>query len=156
MDNRLFRKKNIDKMSSPENLNTFLRVTNPSMWLAFAAIVVLLIGATVWAFKGRIESTVTGLVVSSDTETTCYVSEKNVASIKSGMTVRVGSESYSITGGSPDAIVSDIALSDYGMQVGGFQSGEYVFALTLDRPAESGYHQCTIVIESLRPIDFLG
>lgn len=156
MKNNLFRKKNIDKMASPENLDAFLRVTNPSMWLAFAAIVVVLFGAIVWSFTGTIESTAKAVIVSDNEKTVCYVSEKNITEIKAGMTVRVGSDKCAITGGSPDAVLTDAALSDYAMELGGFQSGEYLYELTVDKTFEPGNYQCEIIIESLHPIDFLG
>jgi len=155
MANNLFREKNVEKVASPDNLDAFLRVTNPSMWIAFAAIVVLLIGGLVWSFTGTIESKVNAVIVSNDKGTTCYVSEKNVADLKEGMTVRVGTETYKLTGGSPNALLTSITLSDYAMQLGGFQDGEYVYALTLDKNLEPGNYKCEIVLETMHPIDFL-
>ncbi|MBQ9519510.1 MAG: hypothetical protein IJR59_06425, partial [Firmicutes bacterium] len=55
MDNELFRKKSIDRISSPEQLNDFIEVARPSMWLAISAIVLLIIGMAVWACFGVVE-----------------------------------------------------------------------------------------------------
>jgi len=44
----IFRKENLERMSSPEKLNDYIRVSNPSVWLILGAITVLLIGAIVW------------------------------------------------------------------------------------------------------------
>ena len=38
----LFRKKSLDRISSPEELHDYLRVTSPSLWMVLAAIMVLL------------------------------------------------------------------------------------------------------------------
>lgn len=52
----LFRKKSIDRMSSPEQLNDYIRVTSPSVWLILVALVVLLIGILAWSILGTVET----------------------------------------------------------------------------------------------------
>ena len=52
--NGLFRQKNIDKVSSPEKLDDYIRVTTPSVWIALAAMVVLLIGVIIWGCFGEL------------------------------------------------------------------------------------------------------
>ena len=54
MNNGIFRQKNIDKVSSPEKLDDYIRVTTPSVWITLAAIVLLLIGALVWGTFGEL------------------------------------------------------------------------------------------------------
>ena len=53
----VFRQKNIDRVSSPEQLNDYIRVTTPSVWLVLAALVLLLIGMLVWSVLGTVEAT---------------------------------------------------------------------------------------------------
>lgn len=52
--NGIFRQKSIDKVSSPEKLDNYIRVTTPSVWITLAAILVLLIGALVWGIFGEL------------------------------------------------------------------------------------------------------
>ncbi|MCR4807821.1 MAG: hypothetical protein K5857_09120 [Lachnospiraceae bacterium] len=40
----LFRKKSLERISSPEELNDYIRVTTPGIWLILVAITLLLIG----------------------------------------------------------------------------------------------------------------
>ena len=51
----LFRQKSLDRVSSPESLNDYIRVTTPSVWLAMIAIVLLLVGMLAWSILGRVE-----------------------------------------------------------------------------------------------------
>ena len=44
----IFRKDNLEKMSSPEKLNDYIKVSNPSVWIILGAITVMLISAVVW------------------------------------------------------------------------------------------------------------
>ena len=41
---RLFKKKTIGKLSSPEQLNEYIRVTTPSVWLLLTVLLLLLTG----------------------------------------------------------------------------------------------------------------
>ena len=52
--NKIFRKKSIDKLSSPEKLDDYIRVTTPSIWVVLIAIVLLLVGAIVWGVFGEV------------------------------------------------------------------------------------------------------
>lgn len=58
MNERLFRKSSIDRVSSPEQLNDYIRVTNPGVWLVLAAVAALLIGGCVWGIFGRLDTTI--------------------------------------------------------------------------------------------------
>ena len=53
--NSIFRQKNLDRVSSPEQLNDYIRVTTPSVWIVLIAVVLLLIGAVIWGVFGRME-----------------------------------------------------------------------------------------------------
>lgn len=52
--NSIFRQKSIDKVSSPEKLDDYIKVTTPSVWIALMAMILLLVGAIVWGFFGEL------------------------------------------------------------------------------------------------------
>ena len=54
-NNGIFREKSIDRVTGPESLNDYIRVTSPSVWIALLALVVLLAGMLTWSIFGRIE-----------------------------------------------------------------------------------------------------
>ncbi len=51
----LFRKKSLERISSPEQLNDYIRVTTPSVWLVLVATVILLLGLLAWSIMGTID-----------------------------------------------------------------------------------------------------
>ena len=57
MENGLFRKKSIERISSPEALHDYMRVTSPRLWMILAAVVLLLGGFIVYASTARMENT---------------------------------------------------------------------------------------------------
>ncbi len=50
----IFRKKSMDRISNPEALNDYIRVTAPSVWIVLIALVVLLVGMLAWSVLGRV------------------------------------------------------------------------------------------------------
>ena len=55
MKNSIFRKKSMDRVSSPEQLNDYIRVTSPGVWLFLIALILLLTGFIIWAAFGRLD-----------------------------------------------------------------------------------------------------
>jgi len=52
--NGIFREKSMERVSSPEALNDYIRVTTPSVWIVLIAIVMLLAGMLAWSVLGRV------------------------------------------------------------------------------------------------------
>ncbi len=59
-DNPLFRKVALDRLSSPEQLDQLMQVTNPKGWIALAALGALIVAALVWGIAGSIPEKVFG------------------------------------------------------------------------------------------------
>jgi len=53
----IFRQKSIDRISNPEQLNDYIRVTPPGVWLVLAALLILLAGMLCWSILGTVEVT---------------------------------------------------------------------------------------------------
>lgn len=82
MEKSIFRKKSMDKINSPENLDDYIRVTGPSLWLILGAIIALLIGFCAWGALGTIETrTIVGAVV-SDGNVVCQCNADILSSVK--------------------------------------------------------------------------
>lgn len=56
----LFTKSALEKLSSPEQLDVLMRVTDPKGWIALVAVGFLLFAAVIWGIFGRIPTTVDG------------------------------------------------------------------------------------------------
>ena len=51
----IIREKSMERVSSPEALNDYIRVTTPSVWIVLIALVVLLVGMLAWSIFGTVE-----------------------------------------------------------------------------------------------------
>lgn len=155
MNQQLFRQKSIDRVSSPEQLNEYIRVSNPGVWMVLAAIVILLVGVCVWGVLGHLDTTLSTVAIAEDGEMTVYVKEADIASIEKGMTVMIGDTECEIADISAHPVAVDAAFTDYALHVGGLQTGEWVYAVKINGQLASGVHHAEIVIESVSPISFV-
>ncbi len=58
MQNSIFRKSSLERMSSPEQLNEYVRITNPGIWLVLVGLFALLLAGVIWAYTGSVLETV--------------------------------------------------------------------------------------------------
>lgn len=79
MDNSIFRKKSLDKISSPEQLNEYIKVARPSVFIFLAAVVVMLVGICAWSIFGTLDTTVSFAAVVVDGNMNIYIGEDLVA-----------------------------------------------------------------------------
>ena len=54
-ENTIFREKSMDRVTSPEALNDYIRVTTPSVWIILAALITLLAGMIIWSMFGTVK-----------------------------------------------------------------------------------------------------
>ena len=135
MDNQIFREKSIKRISSPEELNKYLRVTNPGIWAVLLAVIVLLGGLIVWASVGTLETKVDAEAVVSDG----YV-QVTVAGDKAGL---VQADMPLIIDGN-ETVLDDVKTDEYGRAVG-----------MADLNVPDGRYNAEVVIERIAPISFL-
>ena len=137
MSEEIFRQKSLDKVKSPENLDDYIRVSNPGVWLLLISVILLLAGACVWGIFGHIDDTVKANVHAENGEIVCYVSDDDIYSVKEGMVAQF--DDY-------EAVVTKIEHND--------EHG-YVCTLQSEHKVQNGVYEGKIVIESIKPLSFI-
>lgn len=61
MEKALFRKESMERVSSPEQLNDYLHVTSPAIWIVLAAVILLIGSLFVWSSVTAVESYAGGM-----------------------------------------------------------------------------------------------
>ena len=80
-----------NRLSSPEQLNDYLRVTNPKIWVLLIAIILLLGSLVVWSNVATIESYATGTARAEAGELTItFENATQAKQVQAGMTLEVG------------------------------------------------------------------
>ena len=91
MDQKLYREKSLDRISSPEQLNDYLHVTSPSVWIVLTAVIVLLAGVLIWSSVASINSYVEGSSeVKQGVMTIRFTDQTTARGVETGMTVSAG------------------------------------------------------------------
>ena len=139
MAKRIFRHNEADFGTSPEQLQDYIRVTNPFVWMVLVSVILLLAGGIVASIFGKVEVT---LNASARVETgIAYidVATPDAYKLEKGMTVRFTAEKQ-------EAKIENIVwLNDN-------QIAEASF--TVDLPDAISY-TCVVVTDVVSPIDFL-
>ena len=128
MEQSIFRKSSLERVSSPEQLNDYIRVTNPGVWLVLAAVVILLAGACVWGVFARLDTTISVPVEVSGGEARLLLEEGR--QIDPSAPVVIGGREFSL-----------------GPAVGG------AYSVSVDLP--DGDYQATVVTERVAPLSFV-
>lgn len=157
MEKQIFRKKSVERVSSPEQLSDYIRVSNPSVWMTLAALIVLLAGVCVWGVLGKLETKVSAAALSEGGSIVCYVKEADAVNVESGMTVRIGGNEFTVksVSSSPVAVEQGGKFSEYLLYVGGLQVGEWVYEVVLNGELADGVYAAEIVVDSVSPLSFV-
>lgn len=157
MAHSIFRKTSLDRVSDPEQLNDYIHVTNPGVWMIMCAVILLLTGVCVWGVFGQLDTTVTVGAVTENNQTICYVKETDLESLDAGMQVKIGEATYQISNISRQPVLVDDTFTQYLLHVGGLSEGEWVYIAALDDVygEEGMITEAKIVIESIEPIRFV-
>jgi len=101
MQERLFRKVALDRLSSPDQLDAMMQITQPRGWLILLTIGAILLGLGLWSVLARIPTTIegAGVLVADDTalSATLYLPIDRVQRIQTGMQVRLAPATVSYT-----------------------------------------------------------
>ena len=130
---QIFRKKTMVRISAPEQLTDYLRVTNPGIWVVLTAVILLLAGLFAWSAVGTLETKAAVRVVVEDQ--TALIVPLGSEILGEGMPLRVAGQDY---------ILSAAETDEYGRSVG---------AEAVSLP--DGNYDGIVVTETIHPIEFL-
>ena len=131
----LFRKKAMARISSPEDLTSYLRVTSPGMWIVLAAVIALLVGMFAWSAVGTLETTVDATVIVQDHTAQIVASGQGADALQAGMPLRIASQEY---------VIAAVDYDEYGRATA-----------RAEVSLPDGTYAATIVVEQTHPIEFL-
>lgn len=173
MNNSIFRKTSLEKISSPDKLDSYLKVSHISMWILLIALLIVLVGTIIWCFYGSIATTVSYYGIISDNCAFCFVPPDDVYNLKQGMSVKISLqyvkyEIRTMTGNikkissKPVEISKELVKYD-SLWLNDKISSNWIRTVTIDLDmGESEFvaeqnHLCVadIIINEVRPIDIL-
>lgn len=149
----VFRKSSIERATSPDNLDDYIQVSNPSVWMILGAIVLLLAGALVWACFGHLSDETRGVLAVEGTQSVCYVDQAAADDLTVGDTITVGDTQGSVAAVS-DAAVPLSALPAEAQAAATDTTGWfYIATASINLP--DGVYDAEVTLRSYNPIALL-
>ena len=139
MANTVFRQESIKRVSSPEQLNDYVKVSTPGIWMVLIGVAALLIGICVWGIFGHLNTVVETDGMCENGVLTYYLSEDNAAKLKVGDEIRVSGVSYGIRSiGKPQ-----------------MREGVSVCAMSSLTDLPDGGYTVSVTVERVKPMSFV-
>ena len=138
MGEDIFRKKSLERIQSPEGLYDYVRVSGPGVWLVLLGACLLLAGACIWGFFGRIESSVSTVVTAESGKVVCIVAAEDFTALEPGMKIRF------------DRFTGEI--STVTVQGGGER---YLCEVKTDTAPDDGIFSGRIITKTVSPLSFV-
>lgn len=152
----IFRQKSVDRVSSPEQLDNYLKVTTPTVWLVLVGIIIILVGTIVWAAFGRMKTYANAGCLVENQSVYCYVTEEDSKKITPGMLVEFPKEETNFEVISIDTQGVNIPDSyNYLQHIVGVTSADYVFTVFGLCNLDDGYYIGRVITESISPLEFI-
>ena len=149
---QIFRQKSLDHVSSPEDLNSYIRVANPGTWILLTAIIILLAGALIWGAVVHFETrTVNAAAVVKNGMMSLYFTEEGISEIEPGMTVKIAGDEYEL----PELDVSAVKLFESDdsaiIEIIGADTEEYAYVAKLGCDLPNGVYKAVVAAEQVTP-----
>ncbi len=148
----VFRKKALERRASPDHLDDYIKVSNPSVWFVLGAIIVFLAGLCIWGFFGRIDDVQKGVVTVSQGQAICYLDQSSASHLDPGDAVVVGGVSGTVV--SVDSTTVPVtALSSQEQAVLSKASWAAKATVSIDLP--DGTYEADVTVVSTDPVALL-
>ena len=156
MSKQLFRRESIDRITSPEQMNDYIRVSNPSVWMILGAIIALLIGVCVWGIFGHIDTTMKTGGICEDGQLVLYIGENDFDKLGESTVAMVDGKELALSEISASPIKLDTSYDPYLVHLTGLSEGDWVYAVRFDAAdVKDGIYSAQVITERINPIDFV-
>lgn len=101
----IFNKKATEKLRNPDDLDKYVRVTNPSVWVVLGACVALCAGLLIWGIFGSVTTSISTTGVVIEDTAMCFLSAEDIVKVEDGDSATFGGQEMKV------AMVAKVPLS---------------------------------------------
>lgn len=158
-NSKIFRKKSLDRLSSPEQLDDYIRVITPKTWVFMAAVIIFLFGVICFGVLGRIERTIQGVAVVANGEIKMYVSSERISEINESMKIVINNQSFDIKSIDDKPMRAFDIIDTYSIDMAKFDYNTWVYEISADAENDVDLidtsYQAYIVVEKINPYKYV-
>lgn len=155
MNDSIFRKKNLERINSPEQLDDYIKVTSVSVWVILISIMLILIGACVWGVYGTVTTSFETIGIVEKGNMKIYISESDFQKIDSNIKVIVNDKEYNVNRIDKDFEKIQNCLKANEIHEAGLDGDEWVHIAYADTELEDGKYNVSVIIENLHFMSFI-
>ncbi len=155
MPSNVFREKSMERVSSPEQLNDYIKVSNPAVWMVISSVIILLIGVCVWGVLGKLNTVIKTGGVCRNGVACCYVKEADVSKIKADSTVSVDGNDYTVASMSKSPVKAGENVDPYILHLGNIGDNDWVYEVFFNAPLKNDKYEMNITVDSVSPMSFI-
>lgn len=155
MSNPILTKNSENKVSSPEQLNDYIKVSNLGVWLILLVLIILLASVFIWGAFGQIKTTVSAVGVAQNGTVLCYA--ESVDKIAVGDEVKIDGKSGKVVSVSDKPIsIKEIETlyDEYTMYSLNLPEWNYEISISCEN-CEDGVKNAKIICDTIKPISFI-
>jgi len=163
-ESKLFREKSLERISSPDELDKYLKSSSPAIWILMISIFTFLVGLLVWGFVGKVETKSTVGFSVTDGNVTCYISETDYNSYIKGKDsdyiedIILRFEDKEIAAENVSSLVQEVTSESVSFLLRAANIGNndlYYVVTSHVSSIVNGNYKGSIVFESTKPISYL-
>ena len=155
-DNRdLFRKESLDSIASPEQMNDYIKVIGPSIWIMLGAVIIFLLGIIIWGIFGRLETTDRTVAFVDKGIAVCYVDQDAAQEINRSSELRIGGEEVDIRSVSGIPVQASGVYDEKTLRDLGFSEFQMIYAVTANSSLPDGSYSSELIVEEIHPMSFV-
>ena len=94
----IFNKAATERLRSPDDLDKYVRVTNPSVWAILGACFTLVLGLLAWGIFGTVSTSINTLGARVDDQVVCFLSAEDMTKLEVNDEVIVSGEHMKVSG----------------------------------------------------------
>ncbi len=154
--NSIFREKSLKSMASPEELDDYIKVTNPGVWLLLTAVIVFLSGVIAWGVFGKLETDVDAFGRMEEGRLVVYTTGSDMLKLKEGMKVVTRHSEGSITGITGYTIISEevFPTKDKAEEYH-IAAGTPLYPIITDLTLPDGNYDTRVVLQEIKPMELI-
>ena len=149
----IFRKKALDQAASPDRLDDYIRVSNPSVWLLLGAICAFVLGVGIWCFFGNIADTQPALVHVEGGTAVCCLDQSRASELSDGDKVEVSGVEGTVVEYTGQALPA-ANLTEEQTTIAQATS-EWLAAATVSIDLPDGDYAANVTVKEYKPLDLL-
>lgn len=158
----IFSKKAQDKLRSPDDLDEYVRVTNPNVWVVLAACACLMIGMFAWGVFGTVTTSVGTVGTCVEGHTVCFLPSEDASKVHVGDVANVAGTLMEVADISPvpvsPAEAREIVGGDYLAST--LVSGDWTYVVSFKTDGDVGFQEeiplpVNITTERIAPISLV-